>query len=128
MELTIISPEALRQVADASYLDWVAANKTAALQYVQAINDLLEAAVIISKTHVENTITIPEDIIVEICEPETTYTESSSVNFGHPMAVEVTRYHLNKLNGVGEALFTLIKDAGYTVDVFAYNELTVYTQ
>lgn len=122
MEPTILTPKDLKHYADTAYLDAIIVARNAALLYVPAINDLLEAAAKKSMTHVENTIVIPGEILEKICESETRYMET-------PGGTEsMTKYDLIKLNMVGEALFALIKDAGYTTNVFPHNELTVYAK
>ena len=119
---TIVTPEILRQVADTAYETARSERKAEALALVPYFNDLLIEATKLSMTHVENMVVIPGHMLEKICEPLTSYVET-------PGGTEsVTKYHLEKLNMVGEALFRMIKDEGYSLDVFAYNELTVYSQ
>ena len=119
---TIVTPETLRQIGDIAYETARAERKAEALTLVPYFNDLLIEATKLSMTHVENMIVIPGHMLEKICEPLTSYVET-------PGGTEsVTKYNLEKLNMVGEALFRMIKDEGYSLDTFKYNELTVYSQ
>ena len=117
----IIKPDNLRQIADLAYETARAARKEEAIALIPLFNALLTDAVNVSMTHVENTITIPQEMLEKICEPQGTWRESVAYSTEY-----VTTYTLEKLNMVGEALFRMIKDEGYKIDVFRFNEMTVY--
>jgi hypothetical protein len=107
--VTIISPNELEKVAERAREQDNSFARQQATMIIPDINRLLIDAAKRSHTSLRNEITIPQEILAEICDPEN-FERRWGAN-GHME----TRYLLRNLNPVGEALVELITEQGYKV-------------
>jgi hypothetical protein len=116
--VTIISPNELEKVAERARDSFA---RQQATMIIPDINRLLIDAAKRSHTSLRNEITIPQEILVEMCDPENF--DLSWDGNGHME----TRYLLRNLNPVGDALVELIREQGYKVsyDSLSQNKLII---